>query len=261
MSTHKPFTLITGGTSGIGKELARLFAKDGHNIILVARDEAELSSTASELKTNNVEVITIAKDLFQKESASQVYDLVKAKGVEVDTLVNDAGQGVYGLFAENELQRELDIIQLNVMSLVVLTKLFLKDFVAKGSGKILNVGSIAGTAPGPFQAVYHGTKAFVNNFSEGLRNEVKEKGITVTVLLPGATDTDFFNKADMLDSKIMESKMSDPADVAKDGYEALMSGDDKVISGMKNKVQVTMGNITPDAMAAEQMRKQQEPAE
>ena len=263
MNTHKPFTLITGGTSGIGKELAKLFANDGRNIILVARDEAALSATATELRSANVEVVTIAKDLFQKDGAVQVYDLVKAKGIEVDILVNDAGQGVYGLFEENDLQRELDIIHLNICSLVTLTKLFLKDFLRKGTGKILNVGSIAGTAPGPYQAVYHGTKAFVNNFSEGLRNEVKDRGIVVTMLLPGVTDTDFFNKADMLDSKAVQDKdkMADPADVAKDGYDALMNGDDKVVSGFKNKMQVAMGSVTPDTVIAEKTKKTQEPVD
>jgi short-subunit dehydrogenase len=263
MSTQKSFALITGATSGIGKELAKLFVKDGHNVVIVARDEAELSATAAELKSGNAEVITIAKDLFQKDSAAQVYDLVKAKGIQIDTLVNDAGQGVYGLFAENDLQRELDIIHLNICSLVTLTKLFVKDFIARGSGRILNVGSIAGTAPGPYQAVYHGTKAFVNNFSEGLRSEVKDQGITVTVLLPGVTDTDFFNKAGMQDSKAVQDKdkMADPADVAKDGYDALMNGDDKVVSGFSNKMQVAMGSITPDSVIADKTKKTQEPVD
>jgi short-subunit dehydrogenase len=263
MDKKKSFTLVTGGTSGIGKELARLFAQNGHNLILVARDEAELAATAAELKSGATEVVTISKDLFQKDGAMQVYDLVKAKGLEVDILVNDAGQGVYGLFAETDLHRELDIIQLNISSLVTLTKLFLQDFLAKGTGKILNVGSVAGTVPGPYQAVYHGTKAFINNFSEGLRNEVKDKGITVTVLLPGVTDTDFFNKADSQNSKLVQDKdkMANPADVAKDGYDALMSGDDKVVSGFKNKMEVAMGNITPDPVAAERTKKMQEPVD
>ncbi len=134
--------------------------------------------------------------------------------------------------------------------------------VLRGNGKILNVTSIAGKTPGPYQSVYHATKAFAHSFTEAIRSEVKDKGITVTSLLPGATETDFFNKADMLDSKIVqEEKMADPADVAKDGFDALMSGKDMVVSGFKNKVQVAMGNITPDSMVADKTKKQQEPVD
>jgi short-subunit dehydrogenase len=190
-----------------------------------------------------------------------VYDEVKAQGYEIDILVNDAAQGQYGLFVDNDLNRELDIIRLNISAVVILTKLFLKDMVARGKGKILNVASIAGKVPGPYQAVYHGTKAFVHSFSESIRSELKDTGVTITSLLPGPTDTDFFNKADMQDSKIVQQPMSDPADVAKDGYEALMAGTDMVVSGFKNKVQVVMSNVTPDNMVADMMKEQQEPIE
>jgi len=256
--------LITGGTSGIGLELAKLFAKDGYKLVIVARDEQELATTASLLKQDyGAQVITLSKDLFKPESSFEVYDEVIGQGITVDVLVNDAGQGVYGEFIDTDLRRQLDIIQLNISSLVVLTHLCLRDMVSRGEGKILNLSSIASKAPGPWQSVYHGTKAFVQSFTEAIRSEVKDKGVVVTALLPGVTDTDFFNKADMNESKIVQDKdkMSDPADVAKDGYEALMRGDDKVISGMKNKLQVTMTNMTPDEMAAEQMGKQQEPVQ
>ena len=260
----KETVLITGGTSGIGLELAKLFAKDNSRVVVLARDAGELADTASELKGSFVaDVTTIQKDLFNAESANEVYDELKAKGIQVDILVNNAGQGQYGEFVDTDLQRQLDIIQLNISSLVALTHLYLKDMVARGSGKILNTSSIASKIPGPWQAVYHGTKAFVQSFSEAIRNEVQDKGIVVTALLPGATDTDFFNKADMTSSKIVQDpdQLSDPADVAKDGYDALMRGDDKVISGWKNKMQVTMSNITPEELAAAQMAKQQEPVD
>jgi short-subunit dehydrogenase len=135
--------------------------------------------------------------------------------------------------------------------------------ISNGSGKILNLASIASKSPGPWQTVYHGTKAFVLSFSEGIREELKDTGITVTALLPGVTDTDFFNKADMLDSKAVQDKssMSDPADVAKDGYEALMSGTDRVVSGFKNKAQVTMSAVTPDSLSAHMMNEQQKPVD
>lgn len=262
MENRKKFALITGATSGIGLELAKLFARDQSNLILVARDEQKLNATAGMLKSEGVEVVTISTDLFIAGNAQEVYQQVSALGLQVEVLVNDAGQGVYGKFTDNELERELDIIQLNISSLVTLTKLFLKDMVSRGSGKILNVASVAGKAPGPYQAVYHGTKAFVHSFNEAIRNELKDTGVSVTSLLPGATDTDFFNKADMLESKIVQQgELADPAIVAKDGYEALLAGKDMVVSGFKNKVQVALGNLTPDSMQAAQMEKVQEPAD
>lgn len=237
MDTNTNHALITGGTMGIGYELARLFAQDGYNLVIVARDETELSSVKAELESNGVEVITIVKDLFNPEAPFELYDEIKSKNITVGTLVNNAGQGEYGLFEDTDIRRELSIIQLNIASVVALTKLFLQDMLNRGEGKILNLSSIASKAPGPWQSVYHGTKAFVQSFTEALRSEVKDKGIAVTALLPGATDTDFFNKANMQDSKAVQDKekLSDPAKVAKDGYDALMSGDDKVISAPKIK--------------------------
>ncbi len=254
--------LITGATSGIGLELAKLFAKDTFDLVIVARDQQELEQTAATLRQQAaVSVTTIAKDLFNKEAAFELYQEVKQKGITIDMLVNDAGQGQYGLFIETDIRRQLDIIQLNISSLVTLSYLFLKDFSAKGEGRILNVSSVASKAPGPWQAVYHGTKAFVQSFTEAVRSEVKDKGIIVTALLPGVTDTDFFNKADMNESKIVQDKekMADPADVAKDGYDALMRGDDMVVSGAKNKAQVAMAAVTPDENLADKFKKQQAP--
>jgi short-subunit dehydrogenase len=207
-----------------------------------------------------VNVITIAKDLFKRESPFEVYDEVKARGLQIDVLVNDAGQGQYGEFKDTDINRELDIIQLNIGAYITLTKCFLREMVDRKEGKILNVASIAGKMPGPYQSVYHGTKAFVQSWSEALRSELKDSGVTVTSLLPGATETDFFNKAQMQDSKIMQEDMSDPADVAKDGYDALMAGKDMIVSGMKNKMQVGMANVMPDSMVADKTKKQQEPS-
>ncbi len=261
MENSGKYVLLTGGTSGIGLELAKLFAKDKYNLVIVARNEDELRSTADLLSQNNVDVRTISKDLFNAGAALEIYNEVKSLGIDIDVLVNDAGQGVYGKFVDNDLERELAIIQLNIASLVSLTKLFVKDFVARGRGRILNVASIAGKAPGPYQAVYHGTKAFVHSFNEAVRSELKDTGVTLTSLLPGATDTDFFAKADMLDSKALQGELADPADVAKDGYEALLADKDMVVSGFKNKLNVAMGNITPDHLQADMMGKNQEPVE
>ena len=264
MSDNNKYALITGATTGIGYELAKLFAQDNYNLVIVARSQDDLESKAQEFKQDyGVEVITIAKDLFKREEAFALCEEVSSRGVQVDVLVNDAGQGIYGLFQDNDIERELDIIELNISSTVIITKHFVKEMIARNSGKILNLASIASETPGPYQVVYHGTKAFVLSFSEGLRSELKDTDITVTALQPGPTDTDFFNKADMNDSKAVQDKdsLSDPADVAKDGYEALMAGKDKVVSGFKNKVQMALGNIIPDSMLAEQTKKQQEPTD
>jgi short-subunit dehydrogenase len=260
---EKKYTLITGGTSGIGFELAKIFAREGFNLILVARDKTGLDKAQQELSALGADVITISKDLFDAKAPFQLYEEVQNRDLVVSILVNNAGQGVYGEFEDTNIERELDIIQLNISSLVVLTKLFLEDMLDRGEGKILNTSSIASKVPGPFQSVYNSTKAFVQSFSQALRNEVKDKGIVITTLLPGATDTDFFNKADMLDSKAVQDKdqLADPADVAKDGYDALMKGDDMVISGFKNKVQVAMSAILPDTAVAAKVHKQQEPVD
>jgi len=263
MEPNGQYALVTGGTNGIGFELAKLLAKDGYNIILVARGQEGLDKAAQDLQiTYNVEVIPISKDLFYPGNAFELVDEIREKGVTVDILVNDAGQGLYGEFKDTDIQRELDIVQLNISSLLVLTKSFLRDMVARGQGRILNLASIAGKLPGPRQAVYHGTKAFVHSFTEAIRAEVKDKGVTITSLLPGATDTDFFNKAGMQESKIVQAgNLADPAGVAKDGYDALMSGDDMVVSGFKNKMQVGMSNVMPDSAVADRMLKEQAPVD
>ncbi|RYY07149.1 MAG: SDR family oxidoreductase [Sphingobacteriaceae bacterium] len=262
MSTNQKYALITGATSGIGYELAKLFAKDQYNLVLVARNTQELEKTATELKQSGVEVVTISKDLFNREAPLEIYEEIKSKGIQIDVLVNDAGQGQYGLFAETDINRELDIIQLNIGATISLVKCYLPEMIARKDGKILNLSSIAGKTPGPYQSVYHGTKAFIQSFTEAIRSENKDNGVTITALLPGATETDFFSKADMQDSKIVqEGSMSDAADVAKDGYDALMAGDDMVISGFKNKAMIAMTNITPDHLVADMMKKQQEPVD
>ena len=263
MTDNQKYALITGATSGIGYELAKLFAQDHYNLVLVARNEQELESTAAEFRQEyGIEVVPIARDLFQREAPFQVYEQVQGLGIQIDALVNDAGQGQYGEFVETDIYRELDIIQLNIGAYVVLTKCFLKEMVARGDGKILQVSSIGGELPGPLQAVYHGTKAFVTSFTEAIREETKDKGVTITALLPGVTDTDFFNKADMNQSKLVaEGSKADPAEVAKDGYEALLAGKDKIISGLKNKAMVYSSNLMPDDMVAANMHQQGKPVD
>jgi uncharacterized protein len=257
---HNNYALITGATSGIGYELAKIFAQNGCNLVIVARTQENLERVSNELSVKyGISVFSIAKDLFESDAAFEIYDEVKAKDITIDILVNDAGQGVYGPFVDIDLERQLGIIQLNVVSLTTLTWLFLQEMVARNKGKILQLGSVVSEIPAPLQAVYGATKAYVLSFTEALYNELKDSNITVTTLQPGATATDFFNKAGAENSKIVkESKLSDPADVARDGYEALMKGDDKVVSGFKNKIQTAMSNLMSDETVADQMRNQSE---
>lgn len=252
--------LITGATSGIGYELANVFAKNGYHLVINARDKVALQKTAAGLSDKyQVNVVPVAKDLFQRQGPFDLYEEIAGQGITLEILVNNAGQGLYGRFIETDIQRELDILQLNIGACIVLTKLFLRGAVARRSGKILNVSSIAGKVPGPYQAVYHATKAFIHSFTEAVRAEVDDSGITVTSLLPGPTDTDFFHKAHMEDSRILDGKLENPAKVARDGFDALMEGEDMVISGVKNKAQIMVSKFTPDSVAAKIMLRQQRP--
>lgn len=261
MEIKNQYVLITGATSGIGYELAKLFAQNGYHLVIVSRSHENLLDKEIEFKKYGVKVITMAKNLFKEDDVFSMYAELKLNNISPEILVNDAGQGAYGKFEETDIHRELDIVNLNINSVLILTKLFLKDRLEKGSGKILNLASIASKAPGPWHSVYHGTKAFILSWSEAIREELKETGISVTALLPGPTDTDFFNKAQMNRSKIMNDKesFSSPEDVAKDGFEALMNGEDQVVSGLKNKLTVAMSNLTTDSMAAHRMGEMQKP--
>jgi short-subunit dehydrogenase len=263
MANTGKYALITGASSGIGYELAKLFAKDQYNLIIVGRNQQELDEKASEFKHNGIQVNTIVKDLFNRNEVFDLCNEVDQLGIEVNVLVNDAGQGVYGEFKDNEIDRELKIIDLNITALTILTKHFVKQMVARNEGRILNLASIASTTPGPWQAVYHATKAYVLSLTEAIREEIKKTEVVITALMPGVTDTDFFNKAGMQNSKAVQDKtqMANPADVAKDGYNALMAGDDKIVSGFKNKVQVAIGNVTPDTTLAHLVHEQQKPVE
>lgn len=260
---NQQFALVTGASEGIGLELTRLLAADGYNLVIVSRRQNELDLLADQFKQEyGIEVIPIAKDLFLKESPFELYEETKNRGINIDILINNAGQGQYGEFIETDIYRELDIIQLNICSYVVLTKFYLKDMVARNEGRILNVSSIGGEMPGPLQAVYHATKAFVTSFSEAVRNEVKDTKVTITLLEPGVTDTDFFRKADQQEAKMVkEGPLAEPAEVAKDGYEAMMSGRDKIISGLKNKAMVGASQIMPDPAVAETMHKMMNPSD
>lgn len=255
--------LITGASSGFGYEFAKLFAAGGYDLVIVARNEEKLREIATEFtKTFMVEVLPIAKDLFKPTAAEEIYREVKAKGITIDILVNDAGQGEHGNFIEYDIARDMDMIQLNITSLVCLTKLFLRDMVSRNEGKVLQVASLLGKYPTPLMAVYAATKSFVITFTEGLIHELKGTNVTLTALLPGASDTDFFHKAGGEDSKTYkEEKLSRPEDVAKDGYDALMRGESRIVSGLKNKMFAGMSNIMPDNALAKTMHNKMKPSD
>lgn len=259
MKAYDQTALVTGASSGIGYELAKCFAQDGYNLVLVSRNTDRLNQIADEFRNQyglgNVTVV--GADLSQADAPQNVYDQVTGQGIQVNVLVNDAGVGEHGMFAnETDLQKELAMIQLNVTSLVHLTKLFVKDMVAQNEGKILMLASIASVMPHPLMAVYAATKSFIYSFSEALRNELKDTNVTVTALMPGATNTDFFHKAGAEGTRAhKQAQSTDAASVARDGYEALMSGKDKVVSGVMNKAQVAMAHVMPDQMVAASVRK------
>jgi short-subunit dehydrogenase len=263
INNRNQYALITGATSGIGYELAKLFAKDGYNLVLVARNEKRLQTITDELKQEfGIEVTPLAKDLFQPFAAKEIYDTTTKMGVTINVLVNDAGQGEWGPFVATDLQRDLDIVQLNISSLISLTKFYLKEMIARNEGKILQLGSEASATPVPLLAVYAATKAFVLSFSVALASELQDRDITITVLMPGATDTDFFHKAQQEDTVVYrEKKLADPADVAKDGYTALMKGENKIISGLKTKMHVLMSDILGHKASAASNLKNMMPSE
>jgi hypothetical protein len=260
MTVTNQTALITGASSGIGYQLARLFAQDGYNLVLVARTEEKLNQVAQEFRNqfSNQKITAIAKDLSKDGSPQELYDETKRQGLTVDVLVNDAGFGEHGLFSETDLKKELDMIHLNVVSLTFLTKLYLQEMLSRKNGKILQLASIASYQPTPLLAVYAATKAYVLSFTEALINELKGTGVTMTALVPGATDTDFFNRAGAENTVAANGSLSDPAEVAKAGYEALMKGDDKVVVGFKNKAMAAASSALPDPVVAGMSRKQME---
>lgn len=249
--------LITGASSGIGQELARLFARDGYNLVLVARGDDKLQQLADEFRQfyTTQQFTVIGKDLSEEDASQAVYNQVKEQGITVDVLVNDAGVGLYGMFAtETDWEREKAMIHLNILALTQMTKLFLKDMTDRNEGKILNLASLLSITPSPLMSVYAGTKAYVYNFTQSLINELKDTNITVTALLPNATDTDFFNKAGAADTKVTD-QVDDPVMVARDGYNALMKGEAKVVpGGIRNKAYEVMAYVAPQETLAEMMR-------
>lgn len=246
-SSHtRTAALITGASSGIGYELTKLFARDGFDLVLVARNEARLKRIADALAgTFNVSVTVIPKDLSRPDSATELYREVKGKGIEVEILVNNAGFNVYGPFFKTSSQDQLQMMQVNIVTLTQLTKLFLPAMLKRSSGKILNVASIAGFTPGPYSAVYCASKAYVLSLSEAIAEEVRGTGVSVTTLCPGPTKTQFARRAHMTNTRIFQGQLSSAVEVAAAGYKALVEGRTIVIVGLANKLLIFSLRFSP----------------
>lgn len=250
--------IITGASTGIGFEFATLAAKQGYDLIVVA-NEPLIDAASEDFRQFGTEVTSVQADLSTIDGVDAL--LAAAKGRTVEVLVANAGIGKGGPFLEQEVADWRHSIDTNVTGTVYLLHKVLKEMVARGAGKALVTGSIAGYIPGSFNAIYNATKAFVDNFTEALRNEIKDvEGVTLTTLMPGPTDTEFFARADMLDTKVGQAdNKADPAKVAKDGWDALMAGKGHLVSGLSNKLQVAASGIAPQSVLAEMHRGMAEP--
>lgn len=251
--------IVTGASTGIGLQLARICAGDGHRLLLVA-DEGQLEAVAVELRQQGAEVDTLVTDLG---SDAGIAELMSRIGEEhVDYFFANAGVGLGGAFLDQDLAEIRKVIALNVTGTTELLHRIGRKLRRQGSGRILITGSIAGFMPGSFQAVYNGTKAYLDSLSYALRNELKDSGVTVTCLMPGPTETEFFDRAGMQDTPVgKDDKKDDPAMVARNGYDAMMKGHSGVVTGFMNKVQATFSGLIPDTVIAQMHRRMAEPEE
>lgn len=252
MTITRPLALVTGASSGIGLELARQLAQNGYDLIVNAEDADGLVVAADSLRANGTEVVAHVADLRARDGIHSLLGAIAGRDLAV--LCANAGVGIGGRFTETDLDTELDLIELNIASTVHLVKHVARAMAAKRAGRILITGSIAGLMPGSFQSVYNGSKAFLNSWGEAIREELKEQNVVVTVLMPGATETNFFHRAEMDDTKVGAAAKMHAADVAKLGYDALMADDDHVVAGFRNKLQALMTNILPDPVLARMHR-------
>lgn len=256
MSANRPFAIVTGASTGIGLELARRCAKEGYDL-LIAADEAEIEEAAGWLRRAGAEVEAVQADLATTEGVDKLY--AATKGRPVDALFANAGRGLGHGFLDQDFGKARRVIDTNITGTLYLIYKVGNDMRRRNSGKILITGSIAGFTPGSFQAVYNGTKAFLNSFSFALREELRDTKVTVTCLMPGATETAFFRRAEMMDTAVGTAEKDDPVEVANNGFDAMMKGEGDVVSGFKNKVQSATANVMPAGVLASQHRKKAEP--
>ncbi|HEY6050236.1 MAG TPA: SDR family oxidoreductase [Thermoanaerobaculia bacterium] len=256
----RPTALVTGASSGIGRELAVLLARDGHDLVLVARDEARLDALARDLSdAHGIRATVVARDLSAPDGPDAVLAELRRAAVDVDVLVNNAGMGVWGFFAETDLARELEMIRVNLVAVTVLAKGVLPGMLARRSGKILNVASTAAFQPGPLMAVYYGTKAYVLSFSEAIANETAGTGVTVTALCPGPTITEFQKKAGMEQTRLFRSRLvQDAKTAANAGYEGMKRGRRVVVPGLANKLLAQGVRLAPRRLLTAITRRIQE---
>ncbi|HEX9094573.1 MAG TPA: SDR family oxidoreductase [Candidatus Dormibacteraeota bacterium] len=251
--------LITGASGGIGYELALLAARDGFDCILVARSHDRLSALAARLESEfRVKTLVLAKDLSKPTAVDEIYEEVGAAAMPVDVLVNNAGFPVFGLFSETDLDTELEMLQVNVVALTQLTKLFLRGMIERRYGRILNLASTAAFEPGPLMAVYYASKAYVLSFSEALANELRGTGVTVTILAPGPTRTGFQKRGQLEDSRLVQGDIADAPSVAAAGYRGLMAGKTLVIPGLANKLIPWIVRVSPRGVVTRVVRRMQE---
>lgn len=251
----RPLAVVTGASSGIGFQLARICADYGFDLVIAA--DGDMLRAADQLAASGAIVEALQVELSTEEGVEEVLDLIG--GRPVAALLANAGHGLGGAFLDQDWDEARDVIDTNITGTLYLVQQVARRMVARGEGKILITGSIAGFTPGTFQAVYNASTAFIDSFSWALRNELKDTGVTVTCLMPGATDTDFFERARVLDTRIAQGRKDNPAHVARIGFEAMMAGKGDVISGAMNKVDAALAHITPSSVLAESHRRGAEP--
>ena len=252
----KPLAVVTGASSGIGYELAKLAAQNGFDLV-VAADRPEIVSAAQAFEQLGARVDQLQVDLSTTDGVDRLLEVIGDR--PVDALMANAGHGLGHAFLDQEFSEARHVADTNITGTIYLVHRIGRQMRARDRGRILFTGSIAGLMPGTFQAVYNGTKAFVDSFAWALRNELKDTGVSVSCLMPGATDTNFFHRADMDDTKVGQGKKDDPADVARTGFEAMMKGEGDVVHGLKNKVQAAVAAVTPQSRLAEMHRGMAEP--
>jgi short-subunit dehydrogenase len=256
MSASRPFAIVTGASTGIGFELAKRCAQEGYDLLLAA-DEPEIENAAASLRDIGTGIEAVQVDLATTDGVDKLY--AAGKGRQVDALLANAGRGLGHGFLDQDFAKARRVIDTNITGTLYLIQKVGNDMRRRNSGRILITGSIAGFSPGSFQAVYNATKAFLNSFSFALREELRDTQVTVTCLMPGATEAEFFRRADMMDTAIGTTEKDDPAEVAKNGFDAMMKGEGDVVSGFKNKVLSAVANVIPAGVLARQHRKTAEP--